>query len=171
MISNNDRGNALVEIIQSNPGIQFREIMRTTGMKNGVLSHHLGKLEKSGIVQVQRSVRQTRYYPLEITEDQSKVIVALRRDTQRKIIHTLMVNKEGLEFIEIVSNVSKAPSTVSLYLSKLLDEDIVQLYLTERKRKYRIKDRQSVDKLIEDHHPGILNRPVSGFEDVFNSLW
>ncbi len=170
MISNNDRGNALIEVIQSNPGIQFREIMRTTGMKNGVLSHHLGKLEKNGIVQVQRGTRQTRYYPLEVTADQSKIIVALRRDTQRKIIHTLMVNKEGLEFMEIVSNVSKAPSTVSLYLSQLLDDDIVQLYLEERKRKYRIKDRENVDKLIEDYHSGILDRPVSGFEDVFNSL-
>jgi predicted transcriptional regulator len=170
MIRENKRGNTLVDVIENNPGIQFREIMRTTGMKNGVLSHHLGKLEKSGIVQVQRGVRQTRYYSLDVTEDQSKVIVALRRDTQRKIIHTLMVNKEGLEFMEIVSNVSKAPSTVSLYLSQLIDDDIVQLYLEERKRKYRIKDRQSVDKLIEDYHPGILDRPVSGFEDVFNSL-
>ena len=170
MIRENKRGNTLIGVIENNPGIQFREIMRTTGMKNGVLSHHLGKLEKSGIVQVQRGARQTRYYPLDVTKDQSKVIVALRRDTQRKIIHILMVHKEGLEFMEIVSNVSKAPSTVSLYLSQLLDDDIVQLYLEERKRKYKIKDRQSVDKLIEDHRPGILDRPVSGFEDVFNSL-
>jgi len=170
MISNNDRGNTLIEVIQSNPGIQFREIMRTTGMKNGVLSHHLGKLEKNGVVQVQRGTRQTRYYPLEVTADQSKIIVALRRNTLRKIIHLLMVNKEGLEFMEIVSNVSKAPSTVSLYLSQLLDDEIVQIFLEERKRKYQIKDRESVDKLIEDHQPGILDRPVSGFEDVFNSL-
>jgi predicted transcriptional regulator len=170
MISKNLRGDALIEVIENNPGIQFREIMRTTGMKNGVLSHHLGKLEKRGIVQVQRGTRQTRYYPLDVTANQSKVIVALRRDTQRKIIHTLMVNKEGLEFMEIVSNVSKAPSTVSLYLSQLLDDDIVQIFLEERKRKYQIKDRESVDKLIEDHHPWILDRPVTGFEDIFTSL-
>jgi len=170
MISNNDRCNLLVDVIEHNPGIQFREIMRTTGMKNGVLSYHLGKLEKGGIVQVQRGARQTRYYSLEVTADQSKILVALRRDTPRKIIYTLMINKEGLEFMEIVSNISKASSTVSLYLSQLLDDEIVQIFLAERKRKYRIKDRQSVDQLIEDNSPGILDKPVSGFEDIFTSL-
>ena len=41
-----DRDAQLQQIIEQNPGIQFREIMRSSGLKNGVLSHHLGKLEK-----------------------------------------------------------------------------------------------------------------------------
>ena len=41
-----DRHLQLQEIIEKHPGIQFREIMRTSGLKNGVLSHYLGKLEK-----------------------------------------------------------------------------------------------------------------------------
>jgi predicted transcriptional regulator len=43
-----DRDSQLQQIIEENPGIQFREIMRSSGLKNGVLSHYLGKLEKSG---------------------------------------------------------------------------------------------------------------------------
>lgn len=170
MIRRNKRDDTLVEIIENNPGIQFREIMRTTGMKNGVLSHYLGKLEKLGSVQVERLPRQTRYYPLDVSESQSKIIRALRRDTQRRIIHSLMVNKDGLEFMEIVSIVSKAPSTVSLYLSQLLDDNIVQIFLEERKRKYRIIDRELVDQLIEEYHPGMLDKPVTGFVDIINSL-
>ena len=41
-----DRNLQLQQIIEENPGIQFREIMRSSGLKNGVLSHYLGKLEK-----------------------------------------------------------------------------------------------------------------------------
>lgn len=41
-----DRNSQLQKIIEQNPGIQFREIMRFSGLKNGVLSHYLGKLEK-----------------------------------------------------------------------------------------------------------------------------
>jgi DNA-binding HxlR family transcriptional regulator len=49
-----DRNLQLQEIIEKNPGIQFREIMRSSGLKNGVLSHYLGKLEKNGIIKVTR---------------------------------------------------------------------------------------------------------------------
>jgi predicted transcriptional regulator len=165
-----DRSEKLVDIIEKNPGIKFREIMRATGLMNGVLSHHLGKLEKSGSVKVKRDTGLTRYYTLDISEDQSKIISALRQDTQRKIIHTLMVNKDGLEFSEIVNNVGKAPSTVSLYLSQLLENKIVQIFLEERKRKYKVLNRDTVDKLIEEYHPGMLDKPVNGFVDIVNSL-
>ena len=166
----NDRNSQIIEVIEKNPGIKFREIMRITGFKNGVLSHYLGKLEKTGTVQVIRGPRQTRFYPLDISEVESKVIKSLRRDTTRKILHCLMLNKKGLEFNEIVNEVKKAPSTVSLYLSKLVDDDVVQSILDNRKRKYLVKDRETVDKLIEDYHPGMLDKPTTGLEDIINAL-
>ena len=39
-----------MEVIKKNPGINFREIMRNTNLKNGILSHYLNKLEKNGSV-------------------------------------------------------------------------------------------------------------------------
>ena len=170
MIKNNERSTQLFKLIEKNPGIKFRELMRYTGMKNGVISHHLGKLEKTGSIQVQRKSRDTRFFPLHITDLQSKVIKALRRTTPRSILQALVLNEQGLEFTQIVSEVTKAPSTVSFYLSQLVDDDVVQLSLSERKRLYKIKDRHTLDQLIEEYRPGLLDKPTSGFEDVFNSL-
>ena len=100
---------------------------------------------------------------------------ALRKKTPRDIICTLMLhdsdNKKGLEFSQIVSNVSKSPSTVSISLSQLIQDKIVKVTLGfNHKRKYRISNKQLVDRLIEDHKPGMLEKPVSGFEDIMNSL-
>ena len=169
MIRNQERNSELISIISKNPGIKFREMMRATGMKNGVLSHHLTKLEKSGTVQVHRSTRQTRFYPLHITETESKVIRALRRETPRDIISSLILN-DNLEFNEIVKKVHKAPSTVSLYLSQLVDDEIVKIQFLERKKTYKIQDKTLVDKLIEDYRPSMLERPTAGLEDIINSL-
>ena len=109
MIEQKDRNSQLVEIIQKNPGIKFREIMRSTGMKNGVLSHYLGKLEKHGTVHVQRGPRQTRFYPPQINEQESLIIKALRRQTQRDIIVALITKgDDGLGFSEIVNQVKKS---------------------------------------------------------------
>lgn len=163
------RNSELVRIIHKNPGIKFREIMRATGMKNGVLSHHLEKLEKNGSVQVHREPRQTRFYPLHVTELESKIIKALRRQTPREIISALILN-ENLEFSEIVKKISKAPSTVSFYLSQLVKDGVVQRQFIERKKTFKIQNKKLIDKLIEQYRPGILEKPTSSFEDIINSL-
>ncbi len=164
-----DRDLQLQQIIEQNPGIQFREIMRSSGLKNGVLSHYLGKLEKSGIVKVIRGPRQVRFYPPKITEDESIVIKALRKQTPRDLLLALIEN-DGLEFSQLVKAVKKSPSTVSLYLSQIVEDELVEIKIVELKKRYHIKARDLIDKLIEDYRPSLLEKPTSGFEDIINSF-
>lgn len=164
-----DRDLQLQQIIENNPGIQFREIMRSSGLKNGVLSHYLGKLEKSGIVKVIRGPRQARFYPPKITEDESIVIKALRKQTPRDLLLALIEN-DGLEFSQLVKAVKKSPSTVSLYLSQIVEDELVEIKIVELKKRYHIKARDLIDKLIEDYRPSLLEKPTSGFEDIINSF-
>ncbi|QLH05351.1 ArsR family transcriptional regulator [Nitrosopumilus oxyclinae] len=164
-----DRDLQLQQIIEQNPGIQFREIMRSSGLKNGVLSHYLGKLEKSGIIKVIRGPRQSRFYPPKITEDESIVIKALRKQTPRDLLLALIEN-DGLEFSQLVKAVKKSPSTVSLYLSQIVDDGLVEIRLVELKKRYHIKARDLIDKLIEDYRPSLLEKPTAGFEDIINSF-
>ena len=164
-----NRGSQIQQIIEQNPGIQFREIMRSSGLKNGVLSHYLGKLEKNGVVKVIRGPRQARFYPPQITEDESIVIKALRKQTPRDLLLAL-VKDDGLEFSELVREVKKSPSTVSLYLSQLVEDELIEIRLVQLKKRYHIKARDVIDKLVEDYRPGLLEKPTSGFEDIINSF-
>jgi predicted transcriptional regulator len=164
-----DRDSQIQQIIEKNPGIQFREIMRSSGLKNGVLSHYLGKLEKNGIIKVNRGPRQVRFYPPQITEAESIVIKALRKQTPRDLLLALVEN-DGLEFSELVKASKKSPSTVSLYLSQLVEDELVETKYVQLKKRYHIKARDLIDKLIEDYRPSLLEKPTSGFEDIFNSL-
>ena len=164
-----DRNLQLQEIIEKNPGIQFREIMRSSGLKNGVLSHYLGKLEKNGIIKVSRGPRQTRFYPPRITEDESIAIKALRKQTPRDLLLAL-VKQDGLEFGKLVNEVGKSPSTVSLYLAQIVKDGLVEIKLDNLKKRYYIKERELIDKLIEDYRPSLLEKPISGFEDIFHSF-
>lgn len=164
-----DRDSQIQQIIEENPGIQFREIMRSSGLKNGVLSHYLGKLEKNGIIKVTRGPRQSRFYPPQITDDEFKVIKALRRQTPRDLLLAL-VKEDGLEFSQLVKEVKKSPSTVSLYLSQIVEDELVEIKIVQLKKRYHIKARDLIDKLIEDYRPRLLEKPTSGFEDIINSF-
>ena len=134
-----DRDSQIQEIIEKNPGIQFREIMRSSGLKNGVLSHYLDKLERNGIIKV-RGPRQVRFYPPQITEDESIVIKALRKQTPRDLLLAL-IKEDGLEFPQLVKEVNKSPSTVSLYLSQIVDDGLVEIKLFNSKKDIILKSR------------------------------
>src|SRR5205807_4671243 len=128
-----DRDSQIIDLIEKNPGIKFREIMRETGMKNGVLSYHTRKLEKTGVVKVERSPRQTRFYPLGITSEEAVLIRNLRQDTPRQILLSLL-DEKGLAFNKIVERVKKSPSTVSIYLGQLTKDNIVGIKVIELRR-------------------------------------
>ena len=66
--------------------------------------------------------------------------------------------------------VKKSPSTVSLYLSQIVADGLVEIKVVELKKRYHIKVRELVDKLVEEHRPGSLEKSTSGFEDIINSF-
>ncbi len=164
-----DRSLQIIDVIEKNPGIKFREIMRETGMKNGVLSYHTRKLEKIGVVKVERTPRQTRFYPLGVTNEESVLIKSLRQETPRQILLSLLV-EDALTFSKMVEKVKKSPSTVSIYLSQLIDENIVEIKVIKLKKVIYIKDEETVLKAINKYHPTLMERSADRLADIFNSL-
>lgn len=164
-----DRITEIISIIEKNPGIKFREIMRETGLKNGVLSYHTRKMEETGSVKIERKSGETRFYPLFVTEEESILITSLRRDTQRYILLSLLEGKP-LSFNEIVRKVKKAPSTVSTFLTKLVDDQIVEIKTIELRKVYFLKNVDMVREIIERYNPVLLERTAYNFADTFSSL-
>ena len=117
----------LLRIIEDNPGIRFRSIMRLSGMKNGVLTHHLRRMERAGRIRVMRGPRQTSYSSPGINEDQLRVACALQRSTPRAILLALAA-EDGLRFSNLVDRCKRSPSTISLYLTGMTRDGLVAVY-------------------------------------------
>ena len=164
-----DRSTEIINIVKKNPGIKFREIMRESGLKNGVLSYHARKLEENGSVKIDRRSGETRFYPLCVTDEESNLITSLRRDTQRYILLSLLEG-ESLTFNEIVHKVRKAPSTVSMFLGKLVNEDIVSVRIVELKKVYSLRNLDMVNEIIEKYNPILLERTAYNLADTFSNL-
>jgi predicted transcriptional regulator len=158
----------IIDLIEKNPGIKFREIMRETGMKNGVLSYHTGKLEKIGVVKVERSSRKTRFYPLGVTTEESVLIRSLRQETPRHILLSLL--ETDLAFNKIVEKVRKSQSTVSIYLNQLINDNLVEFRIIDLKKSFCIKDKEAIQKVINKYHPTLIDRSADSLADIFNSL-
>ena len=159
----------LIKLIEKNPTIKYNEIMRETGLKNGTLSYHLKKLEENGNVKVKRNLGETRFYPLYMTEDEYIIIKSLRQETPRRILLALLCD-EKLSFAEIVKRANKSQSTISIYLSKLIENKIVEANLVDLKKMYHIKNSVMVREIIQKYNPLLLERIAYNFADTFSNL-
>lgn len=164
-----DRTTQVVQIIEKNPGIQFSEIMRETGMKNGVLSHYTRKLEEGGIVQVERTSRVTRFYPLGINKEESILIKNLRQETPKNILMALLEN-DNLTFNEVAEKIKRSPATVSINLTQLIQDEIIEGRFVNTKRIFQIKNKEMVQNSIGKYHPDIMDKSADRIGDIFTSL-
>ncbi len=93
-ININENRSKILKQIVLNPGVRYRELLRLTGLANGVLSYHLKILEESRRIKVNRDEnRVTRYYPKSIKTKEFHVIAYIRNSTTRQIIQLLL--KQG----------------------------------------------------------------------------
>ncbi|NHI03109.1 hypothetical protein DYY67_0230 [Candidatus Nitrosotalea sp. TS] len=164
-----DRVTQIISVIEKNPGIKFREIMRETGMKNGVLGYYADKLERDGAVKIDRSPGQTRFYPPGIADDDISLIKNLRQETPRQILASLLHHKT-LSFSELVLKTQKSPATVSLYLAQIARDNLIESKLVDFKKRYHVKDVEKLQKIIDKYHPGLIERSADHLADTFSSL-
>jgi len=114
----------LLVCVDENPGIRYRELLRLINFSNGVLSYHVNKLEKLGLVNVERKNRLTRFFPRNISNEVMGILGNLRNLTSYEIIK-LLSERGPISQQEIVKYTRKAASTISWRMKKLIDDNII----------------------------------------------
>jgi predicted transcriptional regulator len=158
----------LVAHISREPGIRYRELLRLTGLANGVLTYHLAALEKSSMIRVDRQSGATRYYPLNVSDGESRVLGFLRHRPVRDII-SLMLANDMCTFAEIVDHSGKAPSTVSSHLKRLREGGIVRVRYGEYQL-YSLADRELVAEVLSKYRPTLADRVVDNYVEMLDEL-
>ena len=115
--SNGNNRDKILKIINSVPGIRYRDILRLTNLNNGTLSYHLSILEKRSIIKIGRTENSniTRYFPASTPSGETLILSYLKIKTTKGIILMLLhTDGNGASFSEIVNHIKK--STVYYFL-------------------------------------------------------
>lgn len=162
----------IIQFVNESPGIRYRELLRITGVSNGVLSYHLNLLDNSGRVRVHKvNNRTTRYFCHDVSTVESNSVGLLRQNTARKII--LYLFESGpCRFNDIVNYTKKVPSTVSWHLSRLKDADIIKVRRQNELNYYEIKiDKLTLQKLLSKYKSSfITEKIVDDYTDMINEF-
>ena len=161
----------IIQFVNETPGIRYRELLRITGVSNGVLSYHLNLLDNSGKVKVHRiNNRVTRYFSHEVSIDESNSIGLLRQSTARKII-IYILESGPCGFNDIVTYTKKVPSTISWHLSRLKDANIIKVRRQNELNYYEIKiDKFTLHKLLNKYKSSFTEQIVDDYTNMINEF-
>ena len=115
----------LSQLVAANPGIHFKELRRQSGLANGVLIHHLGKLEKSGLVSAKDAGRYRCYFPPHTGIVNGLALAAVKADGAQKVLSALR-GRPGLGLRELTTSTGLVRSTVQYHLQRLQDAGLVR---------------------------------------------
>ena len=157
--------------INENPGIRYKELTRLAAISNGVLTYHLGVLQKLNKIKVERQSnnRVTRYFIADISKRDSNIIGYFRNGVTRKIILFILEN-EFCTFNEIVDDIGKAPSTISWHVKKLKEADILRIIHGEERLLYRLTDRKIVSQLLLKYEQSFTDKIVDNYTEMIDKL-
>jgi DNA-binding transcriptional ArsR family regulator len=155
--------------IEQTPGIRYRELLRSTGLVNGVLTYHLSALEKANVIKVNRESRVTRYYPISVSDKESAILKFVRHEPIRQIL--LFILEHGMcTFNEIVDHTGKAPSTVSSHLKRLREAGIVLVRHGEYHQIYRVIEKDLIAEVLSKYTPSITDKIVDNYTKMLEEL-
>ena len=130
------RESIFLNLINQNPGIRYLELKSLSGFNNGVVSHYLHQLESQSLIKSVRTPRVSCFYPMCSSELSQKIFRRLRQVTPQKIILALI--QKNHSFRSLVKEVKKAPSTVSMYTTKLIHAGIVVTAYVDSEKMFKI---------------------------------
>ncbi len=148
----------VIDFIKKTPGISYNEIVRKTGLSNGVVSHYLIKLMESGEVE-KEGIKRGKYFLKNVPKKDRKMIMLLRNNTNNDIFKLLIKNFNNNKIDtqnEISKKVNKSASTISVSLKDLQRNYIIERVIMNKSSKissdvgFRILNgKQSADNLVK----------------------
>lgn len=157
------------DIIFKSPGIHFRELQRQTKLVIGSLQYHLNYMVKKGIIAEHKSGDYSRFYVEgELTELEKKIMSALRQKNMRKLVIYLLQKNKPANHKEITCELKLSPSTVSWYLSRLVQFGILKQKKKGRETYFSVAESDKVIRVLIKYRESFLDKIVDKFIDAWN---
>ena len=160
----------IYDFLLANPGVHLRRIGQNLGMSTGMLSYHLGVLERGGLLKSEELGHRKRYFIARaFAEAQRRILGVLREDVPRKIVmDILQYGQRTFADLQTTAGVSK--STLSYHLQKLLAREILVRGKRGRESVFLIKNMAEVVDILVATRTSFHDDAVHRFVETWGKL-
>lgn len=148
------------------PGLHLRELQRKNEIGIGNLDYHLNYLEKINLIKVEKSKGKKRFYPMGLNDYERNILGILRQRNFRKIILKLLKEK-NFTHKSVIDYLKISPSSVTWYLSRLIDENILIMFEKEKQKYYQLKNKDEIIKVLITYKESFVDNLVDSFVEAF----
>lgn len=162
-----DTRKRIFDLIESSPGIHFREISRRLDIPMGVVEYHINYMLKREMIIARREGRYKRYYTEgKVGSRDKKVLAFLRKDVPRSILMYLMLNP-GARHRELKKELEIGGSTLSFHLKKMMKKEVVREETDEGAKLFFVTDPESVSRSLLLYKKSFMDDLVDSFTDTW----
>ena len=129
--------------------------MKVSNIRNGTLSHYVKRLSDEESINLERTPRVTRLYPIGIKKVDAKICKYLTMPTQKKLL-LFLLKQETATSIEIRRFLDKSPSVVSVNLNELFKAKIINKKYNIPSNEYSIKNPEQVKQILSKYYPELI---------------
>ena len=155
------------DIIRKNPAVRFNDVMRISKLKNGTLTHYISKLENMEKISVERTPRITRFYDKSVPKKEAEICKQLTRPTVKHII-MLLLREKIMTHTEIGNSLKKSPATISVCLSELFENNIIEKTYDIPSNKYSLKNPTLIRGVLNVYYPDISSRLINNTVELLD---
>ena len=160
----------IYEYLSANPGVHLRRIGQTLGMSTGMLSYHLGVMERQGLLKSEAARHRRRYYLAQAYRPEQRLVLALLRERVPRTIMIELATHGERTFADLLRTTRVTKSTLSYHLAKVVATGVVARTRRERESVFSLCDCPAVADLILTCAPSIPDEAVGRFVMIWPRL-
>jgi predicted transcriptional regulator len=148
-------------------GCNFRYLERESMIPAGTLQYHLHYLTKHKLITTQKDGNKIRYFTQSVTAKDKTLLTFLRQKNIRHIILFILTHKEGRQR-DLIDFLKLSPSTVSGYLSRLMESQILQVIEKKKEIYYHLAVKETdIISLLMTYKESFLDSVVDQTIDMW----
>ncbi len=164
-ILENEKRRRIYELIESSPGVHFREVQRLSNIPSSTLEYHLSYMVRKKVVFSETEDHHRRYYTRPLDPEDKKVLAALRQKRLREIV-LIVLTKGKAKYQLLAEQLGLSRSTLSSYVNYLVGKDILVMEKVGYENIYTVRDEDRVAKVLIAYKPSFLDKLVDNALDV-----
>ena len=139
IILENSKRKEIYGFIKRNPGFHLRELQRRLEIPLSSLEHHVDYMVRHQVIYKEKSGGYTRFFAQLPTDEERRLISALRNEKMREIV-AIVLDKKDAKFQDLKDDLNLPSSTLSYYLKYLVDHQILDRQQIGYESIYSIQD-------------------------------
>jgi predicted transcriptional regulator len=165
-----DTRKRIYQLIESTPGIHFREVSRRLDIPMGVVEYHIHFLIKKDMIIARKEGRYKRYYTEgKVGSRDKKVLAFLRKEVPRNIIMHIMLNP-GARHRDLKKELDLSGSTLSFHIKKMIKKEVIREDESDGTKRFYIIDVEAVSKMLLVYKKSFMDDLVDSFTDTWMEM-